>query len=652
MIRAPAARPADNRGMARTSPGPFSLLAAACLGAAAAIPAQDLADITRPIDARRMRASSGLFDPESNDDALRIAPGETATLAELRGPGEIRHMWFTIGAEHRRYPRSLVLRIHWDGAEVPSVETPIGDFFAAGNGMRATVSSLPIEVTSYGRAMNSYWRMPFGKSARITITNESSGRVSSCYYYIDWLQQDRAPADLMYFHARYRQEFPVPEFTPYVVADLRGRGHYVGTVLSIQSCNGEWLGESDDRFYIDGEATPSLVGTGMEDYLTDAWNLRLFSNLRAGVTIYEPKAMDQRMTAYHWHIAAPITFRESLRLEIERRSFMTMKDPASGESKTFDFKYRPDLLSSVAFWYATAPAPRFWDFPPVEARLNPEVMVETTQMVERIRRADGVVVEARSNRAMGATSGPSRKKMTFVGNRGPGGWIEVPFTLPEGGVWSISVFQSLFWHYGMWRVSLRGPGIDEVLDGAMDFFVDRHHNRGDQPENFLYGTWFDNKCGVRRLAAGDYVMRFECVGANPLSRRRGTTEPGYDMALDGISLRRLPWQGDMWEWLQGYLAREQARESAMVAEARRFVTILAAAVEEFRRRQGRLPRELGELLGADLQSLPEGMRTRLPRDPWGQEYGYAAPGRHNVEGADVWSVHGNSRRPSGWIGNW
>lgn len=619
---------------------------------AGSAPAQDLGDITRRIDARRMRTSSGLFDPESNYDALRIAPGETVTLGELEGPGEIRHIWFTIGAEHRRYTRSLVFRIYWDGAEVPSVESPLGDFFAAGNGMRAIVSSLPIEVTSYGRAMNSYWRMPFARSARLTMTNESDGRVTSCYYYIDWLKGERARDDTMYFHARYKQEFPVPEFQPYTVADIRGCGHYVGTVLSIQSCNGEWLGESDDRFYIDGEAAPSLVGTGMEDYFSDAWNLRLFSNLRAGVTIYEPKTLDQRMTAYRWHVAAPITFRKSLRMEMERRSFMTFRNPETGRVETFDFKYRPDWLSSVAFWYATEPAPRFWEFPPVEERLNPEIMVETSQHIDSIRHSEGVRVVRRSNRAMGATGGASRKKMTYVENDGPGGWIEVPFEVERAGVYSISVFQSQFWHYGIWKVSLSGPDFDVVLDGAMDFFIDRHQNRFNQPENFLYGTWFDNKCGVHRLPAGSYVMRFECIGANPQSRERGTLDPGYDMALDGISLRLLPWQEDMWEWLQGHLVREQEREAAMVAEAKRVVAILAAAVEEFRRREGRLPSGLEELLDAELTALPEGMRTRLPRDPWGQDYRYAAPGQVHPDGFDVFSVHGHSRRPSGWIGNW
>jgi len=131
----------------------------ACLAMALLVGATGRADIldeiTRQQPGATRRHSSGLYDPESNADAYHLAPGERRTLAELEGPGEIRHVWFTIAGD-RRYPRSLVMRWYWDDAEWPSVESPIGDFFAAGNGMRANVTSTPIEVTSYGRALNSY----------------------------------------------------------------------------------------------------------------------------------------------------------------------------------------------------------------------------------------------------------------------------------------------------------------------------------------------------------------------------------------------------------------------------------------------------------------------------------------------------------------
>jgi len=637
--------------------------------------AQDLSGITRAIDGKRMRTSSGLFDPESNRDSRPIAPGETLTLAELDGPGEIRHIWFTIGALDRRFTRSLVLRIYWDDAEVPSVETPIGDFFAAGNGMRANVSSLPIEVTSYGRAFNSYWRMPFRKNARLTITNESDEHVTSCYYYIDWLGFDSLPDDALYFHARYRQEFPVEPFSPYTIAEIEGRGHYVGTVLSIQSSMGSWLGESDDRFYIDGERIPSMVGTGMEDYFTDAWNHRLFTNLRAGVSIYEPKGLDQRVSAYRWHIADPVIFTRSLKVEMERRSYAAITDPETGEDVTWDFKYRPDVFSSVAYWYATEPADRFWEFAPVSERLNPEIFVETTLMLDKLRASPGIRLSQRYTRSTNAASGPARKAMTYVENNEIGAWLEVPVKVEESGDYSISIYQMLFRDYGTWRVTMKGPGFDQLLDPAMDFYDPYFVQTFNMPENYLYGTWYENKVGVYSLEPGDYTIRFECIGANPLARVRGVAysqagrryieetpagRAGLNMALDAISLRKLPWE-DTWGWMQDYLAREEQLFARMVETATAAVRKLAEAVESFREDTGEYPLNLDELVERPARLAgrhghwpyvtPTAERS-IPLDPWGQRYRYLIPGAYNPESFDVWSVHGNERDRSVWIGNW
>jgi hypothetical protein len=635
--------------------------------------AQDLGDVTHKIPARRLRASSGLFDPESNADAVPIPPHQTISVAELDGPGEIRHMWFTIGATDRRFTRSVVLRIYWDRAETPSVESPIGDFFAAGNGMRANVNSLPIEVTSYGRAFNSYWRMPFRKHARITMTNDSDQPVDACYYYVDWLKLDvPLSADTLYFHARYRQEFPPKPFTSYVAADIGGDGHYVGTVLSIQSSMGAWLGESDDRFYIDGEEIPSIVGTGMEDYFTDGWNLRLFTNLRAGVSIYEPKGQDQRATMYRWHIADPITFRKSLKVVMERRSYAGLVNPATGKEEVFDFKYRPDFFSSVAFWYATVPAPRFWEFPPLAERVNPEIFVETTLMVDKLKTASGTRVSQQITRSSNASSGPVRRLMTYVENGGPGGWVEVPVEVKEPANYSISIYQFLFRDYGVWRVSMKGPDFDEILDPAMDFYDYYVAQTANMPENYVYGTWHENKVGVHALKPGTYTIRFECIGSNPVARVPGTRytyigtrlfekerafQQGYNMALDGISLRRLPW-GDMWAWMQDYLKEEEKLSAERTAMARETIRKLAAAIERFKADLGEYPRRLDELqqrpsrLAGRKGAWPYVPGSRIPLDPWGQYYRYQRPGAHKAEAFDVYSVHGNEREPSGWIGNW
>jgi hypothetical protein len=132
------------------------------LAAASAPPpvfGQSLGALTVPQEGRSMRATSG--NPNNNDDAIDLAKGETKTIALLDGPGKLTHFWLVPSSQDIRYPRALVLRVYWDGAAAPSVEVPLGDFFAAGNGMRAEVNSLPVKVSSFGRGYNCYWEMPF-----------------------------------------------------------------------------------------------------------------------------------------------------------------------------------------------------------------------------------------------------------------------------------------------------------------------------------------------------------------------------------------------------------------------------------------------------------------------------------------------------------
>src|ERR687884_1887126 len=73
--------------------------------------------------------------------SIRIAPGATATLAEIDGAGAIQQIWVTT---HYVNWRRLVLRFFWDGDPAPAVEVPLGDFFCSGWGQFAQVSSLPV----------------------------------------------------------------------------------------------------------------------------------------------------------------------------------------------------------------------------------------------------------------------------------------------------------------------------------------------------------------------------------------------------------------------------------------------------------------------------------------------------------------------------
>jgi hypothetical protein len=608
-----------------------------------------LGEVTRQQPGVTRRHSSGLFDPESNADAYHLAPGECRTLAELEGPGEIRHLWFTIAGD-RRYPRALVMRLYWDDADVPSVETPIGDFFAAGNGMRATVTTTPIEVTSYGRALNSYWRMPFRRKARLEMVNESSNRLT-VYCQMDWVQLPSLPDDTLYFHARYHQELPAMPFSPYTIFEGEGEGQYVGTVLSSQNALSSWFGEADDRFYIDGEEQPSIVGTGTEDYFTDAWNLRLFTNPNAGVTICEPKGVDCRMTLYRWHLRPPVIFHKSLKVEIERRSFIETLDPQTGARTEHDFEFRPDYFSSVAFWYQKGVAKPFSTLPPLAGRINPETWIEVKEMTNQLACSPGLKPVKRSNRTCHG------KTMLFVANDREGAWLETPFNVREPGQYSLSIFQVLTRENGIWKVTLLGASTNQVLDPTLDCYDSLLALKENWPESQVYGTVREQKLGVVTLTPGDYKLRFECVGANPLSRVKGTLKPGFNLAMDAISVRKLPWD-NMDQWLADYFEKKKVWERENVERAQQTITTLADAVKRFAQDIGKHPEKLEDLLAKPARLTAASGRwpylegKRLPLDPWNQSYGYANPGKFNPDSFDVFSFHGNTRNPSTWIGNW
>ena len=75
----------------------------------------------------------------------------TVEIAAIDGPGTINHIWLTPTGRWR----NTILRIYWEGAENPSVECPIGDFFCMGWNEYAQISSLPVCVNP-GSAFNCY----------------------------------------------------------------------------------------------------------------------------------------------------------------------------------------------------------------------------------------------------------------------------------------------------------------------------------------------------------------------------------------------------------------------------------------------------------------------------------------------------------------
>jgi hypothetical protein len=107
------------------------------------------------------------------------------------------------------------------------------------------------DSSATGAARNCYFPMPFAKSARLTLTNETKQH-SQHWVEINYRTYRQAPENQLYFHAQYCQGTPPPE-GPYLILDAKGRGHLVGCVLSVKNNDGGWWGEGDEIVEIDGK---------------------------------------------------------------------------------------------------------------------------------------------------------------------------------------------------------------------------------------------------------------------------------------------------------------------------------------------------------------------------------------------------------------
>jgi hypothetical protein len=289
---------------------------------------------------------------------VQIAPGETFALAAIDGPGIIQSMWFT----GRQISRGIILRIYWDDQTQPSVETPLGDFFAVGWGPYAQVSSLPVAVNP-NNGLNCFWSMPFRYSARLTLENRES-QPFECFYQINYSLTDVAETTA-YFHAQFRRVNPLPYKQVYELLDgVHGAGHYVGTYLAVGVTNSGWWGEGEIKFFLDGDLEfPTICGTGTEDYFGGAYDWHVDGQYVTYTTpflgmhqVLRPDGLYRSQTRfgmYRWHVPDPIRFAQNIRVTLQALGWRS------------DDRYLPLQcdIASVAYWYQQLPTAAFPELP-------------------------------------------------------------------------------------------------------------------------------------------------------------------------------------------------------------------------------------------------------------------------------------------------
>jgi hypothetical protein len=457
-----------------------------------------LADLARPHEGRSMRETSthkigpdGKFDPngepdpQSNRDNKSVPPGQTKILMNVKGPGIITHIWMTfLGPEPHPWAKKgsanhqeMLLRMYWDGSKRPCVEAPVGDFFANSFGKRSEVLSLPVVVED-ADSYNCFWHMPFRSSARVEIVNQSEKPISLLYYNIDWIKKESISEDTPYFYAQYRQEYPVQKGKDYVILETEGKGHYVGTVLSVRTRSPSWFGEGDEKIYINGEKKASIWGTGTEDYFLSAWGLKTTSTPFFGVPYFDQWGIvGGHTSAYRWHISDPIVFGKGIKVTFEHYGWISADENPT--RKVHSWNEREDDYSSVAFWYQ-AGEPTFQARAPHARRRKLPSLDDTI-------------------------AAPQKKE---------GAWLEIPFEIEKKEPLRLVLVLTRSYDFGKYQPYLDGVKLGGVIDLYSEEILTREYH--------LLDFW---------PKLGKYTLRLECVGKNP-------TSGGYYLGIESVRLRR------------------------------------------------------------------------------------------------------------------
>ncbi len=503
-----------------------------------------MGSLARPIDGRSMRATStfregadGNYDPtappksdfeeKSNRDNFRVPPGATHLIMDVEGPGVVTHLWITfLGPEPHPWAKDgsanhqeLLLRIFYDGNERPGVEAPLGDFFGGCFGHRSEVISTAVIVEG-GDSYNCFWHMPFHKSCRIEIVNQSEKPLSLLYYNVDWIKKDKLPEDTPYFYAQYNQSYTVGGGVPYTLLETKGKGHYVGTVFCVRTRSPYWFGEGDEMITIDGEDIPSVWGTGTEDYFLCAWGMEKTLTPYFGVPYFDQWGIvGGHTSAYRWHVNDPFVFNESIRVQFE--TFGWIAPDENKENRAHSWNPREDDYASVAFWYQTGTPTFEARTPPANERKLPNieclvVLAQELDLGQKPVSEELIRLEYDGRKGRSATEMEMQRYPEYFEHPvlfAPVSSLEIPIEVFDKEPLRLLVNLGLGPDLGIFEVSLDGV----KLGTQMDCYSPTVEAR----EFHFLDFWPE---------PGLYVLRLECVGKNHLSS-------GSALMIESVRLR-------------------------------------------------------------------------------------------------------------------
>lgn len=350
-----------------------------------------------------------------------VKSGEKLVLMDVKGAGIINRMWLSGTIPRSEEQRRMVrIDMYWDGATKPAVSAPIGDFFGLGLGL-----SVPFENALFSnpesKSFNFNIPMPYRKSAKIVITNESPAH-ALVWYDVNYTVLDKLPKDAMYFHAFWQRNPQTELGKDYeVLPKVTGTGRYLGTnigVIGDTAYRNTWFGEGEVKVYLDGDTQqPTLVGTGTEDYIGSGWGQGEYAHRYQGSLVSDDK--NDVYAFYRYHIPDPVYFHQDCKvtlqqigntevpkiremlakgvklqpvwvfkkgdtddifnlkgkapeqiLLLDRKEFSGINDPQFTEGVYGGNFYRSDDVSATAYFYLNKPSNNLPDLPDAALRIK------------------------------------------------------------------------------------------------------------------------------------------------------------------------------------------------------------------------------------------------------------------------------------------
>jgi hypothetical protein len=430
---------------------------------------------------------SAVENEKINEMDIKIAPGEKKTISEITGPAAITS--FTIKnvfpkdiEQQRLLVRELAIQITWDDQKDPAVSTPLGDFFGTAPGLNKH-SSIGNGITD--EYLYSNWFMPFEKSAKIEIINDSKNEITLP------IQIKHRPIDPAKnygrFHAKWHRDMFLPtepeRWIDWTILKTQGCGRFVGVALEIWNPRGGWWGEGDEKFFVDGEKFPSTFGTGSEDYFGYAW---------CDPTIFHHPYHNQPISEEHkghasnnrWHISDNIPFQKSFEGCIEK----------------YFANDRPTQYSCVAYWYLSPDGSDMYKPAAASERIGWYTELKYPLDV------DGMLVLERPNGRLEAqhmgsftpTKWTNDQQLWWTG--APGEKLRIGVSVKNEGEYKILTRLTKAVDYAIIQWYLNGQKISEPID--------TYNKDGVIATNEI-------DLGKHHLNAGQNELSVEVVGANP-----------------------------------------------------------------------------------------------------------------------------------------